>query len=204
MYPMTRKKLTLQQALPYILVIAGVIGIICSFMITYDKIALLENPKFIPNCNINPIISCGSVLSSKEGSAFGFPNSFIGLSAFAILLTIGMAIVAGAKFKRWFWLGLNIGSAFGVVFCLWLFYHSVYVIHALCPYCMGVWAITITTFWYVSLYNVDEGFIKLPKGKSQTIYAWVRKHHMDLLILWLLIIGGLILKHFWYYYGHYL
>ncbi len=30
---------------------------------------------------------------------------------------------------------------------------------------------------------------------------WVRKHHLDLLILWLLIIFLLILKHFWYYYG---
>jgi uncharacterized membrane protein len=194
-------KFSLQKSLPYILIITGIIGILCSFFITYDRMQMLENPQFVPNCNLNPVISCGNVLSSKEGSVFGFPNSFIGLAVFAVITTIGAAMLAGAKFKRWFWLSLNAGMIFGVAFCMWLFYHSVYVINSLCPYCMSVWAITITAFWYVTLYNVDNKHLSIPKGKSQGAYIWVRTHHFDLLILWLLIIGGLILKHFWYYYG---
>jgi hypothetical protein len=66
---------------------------------------------------------------------------------------------------------------------------------------MTVWVVTITCFWYVTLYNIDQKHIKLPKGKAQQVYGWIRRHHLDILVLWLLIIAGLILKHFWYYYG---
>src|SRR5882757_3410775 len=98
---MARSRLTLPKALPYILVIGGIIGLISSFVISYDKIKLLENPSYQPSCNLNPIISCGSVMKSWQGSAFGFPNPWIGLVAFGVLITIGMSLLAGAKFKRW-------------------------------------------------------------------------------------------------------
>jgi uncharacterized membrane protein len=201
---MARSTITVQKALPYILIIGGIVGYICSFIILFDKIQLLKNPNYVPSCNLNPIISCGSVMQSKQGSAFGFPNPFIGLGAFTILLTIGMAIFAGAKFKRWFWLGLEAGTIFGLIFIHWLFFESVYRIHALCPWCMVVWVVTITTFWYVSIYNIDQKYIILPKGNSKKIYGWIRRHHLDILFVWFLIIAFLILKHFWYYYGKYL
>jgi uncharacterized membrane protein len=197
------KRWKLERVLPWLLIIGGIVGIICSFIITQDKFKLLENPHFVPSCNLNPVISCGSVMSSQQGAAFGFPNPFIGLAAFAVLITIGMGILAGAKFKRWFWLGLEAGTLFGIGFVHWLFFESVYRIHALCPYCMAVWVVTITTFWYVTQYNLKAGNIVLP-GKLAGVDAFVRKHHLDILILWLLVIAGLILKHFWYYYGHYL
>lgn len=199
---MATSKVKLETALPYILVVGGIIGYICAFIIMFDKVQLLKNPNYIPSCNLNPIISCGSVMSSWQGSVFGFPNPFIGLGAFPILLTVGMALLSKAKFKRWFWLGLETGTIAGLLFVHWLFYQSVYKIHALCPWCMVVWAITITTFWYVTLYNIDHHIMTLPKGKAQSIYPWIRAHHFDILIVWLLVIGGLILKHFWYYYGH--
>ncbi len=199
---MLRAKPTLPKTLPFILLVAGIVGLVSSFIITFDKMKLLENPSYRPSCNLNPIISCGSVMQSKQGAAFGFPNPWIGLAAFAVLITIGMSLLAGAKFKRWFWLGLEAGTLFGVGFVHWLFFESVYRIHALCPWCMAVWVITITTFWYVTLYNLQTGVIKLPKTAGwQTFGKFLRVHHLDILVLWLLIITGLILKHFWYYFG---
>ena len=198
---MAKTTLTLKKAIPFILIIAGIVGLISSFAITYDKMKLLENPSYVPSCNLNPIISCGSVMSSKQGSVFGFPNPWIGLAAYAVLVTIGVSILAGAKYKRWFWLGLEAGAILGLAFVHWLFFQSVYRIHALCPWCMAAWVATITTFWYVTLYNIEQGVIKIPRGKLQTVVSIIRKHHLDILILWLLIIAGLILKHFWYYYG---
>ncbi len=198
---MIMKNWTVPKILPYILIIGGIIGYGCAFIIMFDKLKILDNPHYIPSCNLNPIISCGSVMQSKQATAFGFPNPFIGLGAFPVLAVIGAAMLAGAKFKRWFWLGLNAGLVFAIGFVHWLFFQSVYNIHALCPYCMAVWVICITTFWYVTLYNIDQEHIKLPKGRAQQAYAWIRRHHLDLLILWFLIIFGLILKHFWYYYG---
>lgn len=199
---MAIKNWTLKKVLPYILIIGGIIGYACAFTIMFDKIQILNNPHYIPSCNLNPIISCGSVMQSKQSNAFGFANPFIGLGAFPVLAIIGVAMLAGAKFRSWFWLGLEAGMVFAVGFVHWLFFESVYRIHSLCPWCMVVWVVTITTFWYVTLYNIDQGHLKLPAGKVRQTYGWVRRHHLDLLVLWLLVITGLILKHFWYYYGH--
>lgn len=198
---MTIQNWTVKKTLPYILIIGGIIGYICAFIIMFDKVRILENPHYIPSCNLNPVISCGSVMQSKQATAFGFPNPFLGLGGFPILAVIGAGMLAGAKFKRWFWLAVNAGTLFAVGFVHWLFFESVYRIHALCPYCMAVWAVSITTFWYVTLYNFDEKHLKLPKGKPTKAYVWIRRHHLDLLVLWFVIIAAFILKHFWYYYG---
>jgi uncharacterized membrane protein len=195
------KSLSLQKAMPWLLVVCGIIGLACALIIMYDKVELLKDPAFQPNCDLNPIISCGSVMESAQASAFGFPNPFLGIVGFSVVITFGMAMLAGAtKLKRWFWLGLQLGTIFGVGFVHWLFYQSVYNIGALCPYCMVVWIMTITLFWYVTLYNIQTGVIKL-KGKLQTVGFFLRRHHLDILVLWFVVIAFFILKHFWYYYG---
>lgn len=112
-------------------------------------------------------------------------------------------MLAGAAFKRWFWLGMQVAVTLGVLGVMGLFVDSVYIIKALCPVCMVIWVVTITSFWYITLYNIEKKHIRLPKGKATSVYAWVRKHHLDLLLLWFLIIAVLILNHFWYYYGKY-
>ncbi len=194
----------LTRALPFIFTIGGVIGLICSFIITLDKERLLQNPNFTPNCDLNPIISCGSVMASKQGTAFGFPNPWLGLAAFAVLVTIGAGIWAGARYKKWFWQALLVGTVFGVAFVHWLFFQSVYRIQALCPYCMVVWVVTITTFWYVLQYNLAEKYLVLPGKYGSRATSFVRKHHLDLLVLWLIVIAFFVLKHFWYYFGSHL
>lgn len=189
--------------MPWMLVISGVIGIICSFIISLDKVKLLENPNFKPNCDLNPVVSCGSVMASKQGSVFGFPNPWIGLVTFAVVVAVGMAIFAGAKFKRWFWLGLAGGIYLGLAFAYWLLFESVYRIHALCPYCLTVDVVLITLSWYLLLFFIDKKYIVLPKSWDK-VSAFVRRHHLDILLVWFLVIIVVILKHFWYYYGKYL
>src|SRR5579863_8595135 len=151
------------KALPYILVIGGIIGFLASAILVYEHNQIAANPNYVPSCNLNPIIACGSVIKSPEAQAFNFPNPYIGIVAFPVLITTGMAIFAGAKFKKWYWLGLETGGLLGIIFIHWLFYQTVYAIHALCPYCMAVWVVVITTFWYVTLYNLQTGTIPLPK-----------------------------------------
>lgn len=194
------KHLTLEKTLPYILIVIGIIGFIMSVVIMQEKINMASNPNYIPSCNINPVVSCGTVMKSAQSHAFGFSNPYIGLAAYPAAVVVGVAILAGARFKRWFWVLFNIGFVFAVGFVHWLFYQTVYEIHAVCPFCTGVWATSIIGFWYVTLYNIDKGHIVLPT-KAKKGYAWVRRHHLDLLVLWFLILAGLILKHFWYYYG---
>jgi len=190
----------LKRFMPWLLVVVGIIGLICSFIIMYEKIEIYNDPNHVTVCDVNPVISCGSVMRTDQSNAFGFPNPIIGLVAFPVLITIGMAIFAGATFKRWFWIGLQFGTIFGVGFVHWLFYQSVYNIGALCPFCMVVWTVTIAMFWYTLLYNLREGHLKTPRALTG-IVAFAQRHHLDILITWYLVIIGLILYHFWYYFG---
>jgi uncharacterized membrane protein len=191
---------TLPALLPWILIVGGAVGIISSFVLTWDKLQFLKNPNFIPNCDLNPVLSCGSVMVSDQANAFGFPNPWIGIAAFAVLITIGVAVLAGATFKRWFWLGLELGLALGLVFALWLLYESIYVINALCPYCLAVDVAVITMIWYTTLYLIDTKMLVVPQ-KCRKLAAFARRHHLDILVAIFVIFIAIILNHFWYYYG---
>lgn len=191
---------TLDKVLPWLLVIGGFIGLGASFTLTVEKIELLKNPAHHLSCSLNPVLSCGSIIASKQASAFGFANPIIGLIGFAVVITVGMGILAGAKYKKWFWQGLQIGTLLGLVFVHWLFYQSLYVIGALCIYCMIVWAVTIAMFWYTLLYNLRVGNIRTPKACKSTV-AFASKHHGEILILWYLLIFFAIVVRFWYYWS---
>ena len=180
------------------LVIASAIGLAAAFILTIEKIQLLKNPVTQLSCNINPIVACGSVIQSKQAEAFGFANPIIGLVSFGVIITIGMGMFAGAKYKRWFWLGLEAGTVFGVLFSMWLFYQSVYVIQALCPYCMVVWAVVIALFVNVTIFNLNQKFIKLP-AKYDKIIKFLTTYKWWVVLIWYLVILGLIANHFWYY-----
>jgi uncharacterized membrane protein len=193
-----RKNLTLKDTLPWILIIGGIIGVLCAGILTTEKIELLKNPHAQLICNINPIVACGSVINTWQASAFGFSNVLIGLAGFGGVASIGGGLLAGAKYKRWYWLGLQTGVTFAVGFVTWLQYQTIFRIHALCPFCMVVWSVTIPIFIYTTIYNLSEGNIKLGK-KHKTVSAFIRRHHADILVSWYLIIFLVILVHFWYY-----
>ena len=190
--------MTLNQSIGYILAICGIIGFFAAFILTVEKIELIKNPSYVPSCSISPLLSCGSVMKTPEASVFGFANSLIGVMGFTVVATIGMAIIAGAKFKRWFWLGLQVGTIFGIGFVHWLIYQSVFDIGKLCPYCMVVWSVMIPIFVYTTLYNLRFGNITVP-AKLKSVNAFAQRHHGDIVIVWYLIIIGIILNHFWFY-----
>lgn len=197
----TPKQTKLQRWFPWLLVGTGTIGFASAFILMLEKISVLKDPNYVPTCNINPIIACGSVINTDQASAFGFPNPIIGLFGFAAVLVVGVSLLAGMKVaKPWYWRTFWAGTVFGVGFIHWLFYQSVYVIEALCPYCMVVWVVTLAAFWYTTLWLLREGFLKLPKGWERA-QAVMQENHLGILMSWYLVIAGLILYHFWYFFG---
>ncbi|MFI7063099.1 vitamin K epoxide reductase family protein [Kribbella sp. NPDC050124] len=171
------------RLLPWLLLLGGLIGLAASAVLTVEKIAILRDPAYVPSCSINPVLSCGSVMTKPQAEAFGFPNPLLGIAGFAVVATIGAALLAGASFRRWFWLGLQVGVTFGAGFVHWLIFQSLYRIGALCPYCMVVWAVTIPIFWYVTLHNLRRRF----------------GFHGVVLTLWVVLVLSLIAEQFWPY-----
>ncbi|WP_407991065.1 vitamin K epoxide reductase family protein [Kitasatospora sp. CMC57] len=186
------------RRLGWLFVVTGLLGLFGSAVLTLDKIKLLEDPSYVPSCSINPIISCGSVMLSDQASVFGFPNSLIGLAAFAVVTAVGAGILAGAVYARWFWLGLQLGTLFGIGFVTWLMTQTLYSIGALCPYCMVVWAAMIPLFWYTTLHNLRSGVIRVP-GALRPVVREAARYHWAVPVLWYAVIAILILQRFWYY-----
>lgn len=112
---------TFKKALPYVYIIAGIIGLVASFALIHDKIQVLKNPAYIPSCNISPILSCGSVMDTEQANLLGVPNPVFGLIAFSMLLALGVVLSAGAAFGRWLWRTINAAALAGFVFFLYLF-----------------------------------------------------------------------------------
>lgn len=185
------------RGLAWLLIITGALGLWASLIITLDKIELLKDPNFKPACSLNPIISCGSVMQSAQANAFGFPNPIIGLSAFAVVVGLGVGLLAGARYRRWYWIGLNIGTLLGAVFCMWLMSQSLYVINSLCLWCTLTWCVTILMFWYTTVHNIKHDIIRLPEGLRRPVLEF----HWVVPVLWYGVIALLILTKWWSYWS---
>lgn len=190
----------IEKVLPYILVGAAIIGLLASYVLTYDKIQVLMNPAYDPPCNINPVLSCGSVMKTSQASLMGVPNTIFGLGAFSALLTFGVLLASGATFKRWVWLAAQGAATLGAVFMHYLFFQGVFVIGAICPWCFAVWMVTIPVFWYITVYNLQSGVFGL-RGRALAVSKFIVRHHGDILGVWYLAIFGIILWRFWYYWS---
>jgi uncharacterized membrane protein len=186
----------LTRVLPWVLLVGGLIGELAAFVLTVEKIALLSDPSYVPTCSINPVLSCGSIMRTPQAELFGFPNPLLGIAGFGVVVTTGVALLAGTRLARWYWLGLQAGATAGVVLVHWLIYQSLYSIGALCPYCMVVWAVTIPIFVYVTVHNLQAGH--LPAR------GWARRlgdYHSVIVVAWFLVIAVLALEAFWNYWS---
>ncbi len=187
-------------AFGWLLLTLGSLGVAMAAVLLIEKVRILEDPSYVPSCSINPILSCGSIMTTPQAEAFGFPNPVIGIAGFTVVATAGAGVIAGAQFARWFWLALLAGSAAGVVFVHWLAFQSLYRIGALCPYCMVVWVVTIAVFWY-TLLHVLEPVAAASGSAASRWYRRVAALHGVVLTAWYLTIAGLITVRFWDYWS---
>lgn len=160
------KKLNFANVFPWVLVVGGILGLLAAGILTVEKLHLAANPDYVPSCSISPVVACSPVISSKQASAFGFPNPIIGIAGFGMVWAVGMMLFAGAKnLKKWFWWCFQAGTTFGFLFCAWLVNAALFDIKKLCLYCNLVWLVTTVIFWTTLSYNLRE--------KNIVIKGWV-------------------------------
>ncbi|MEU2004624.1 vitamin K epoxide reductase family protein [Rhodococcus sp. NPDC019627] len=186
------------RSLPWLLLVGGLIGLVAAFVLTIEKFAHAADSDYIPSCSLNPVLNCGSVMGTAQASVFGFPNSLLGIAGFGVVAATGAGLLAGARFDHWYWLGLQVGVTAAVVFVHWLIVQSLYVIGALCPYCMVVWAVTTPIFWYVTLRNLHHGTVTRPVPAAVVTASG---NHVLPLTVWALSVAGLIAYRFWSYWS---
>jgi uncharacterized membrane protein len=162
-------RMTRNRPFGWLLVITGIVGWLASGTLVLEKLEVLKDPNHVTVCDVNPFISCGEVMKTWQSSLFGFPNMFIGIVAFAIIITVGMALLGGATFARWYWVGVQAGVTLGFAFVVWLWSQALYSIHILCPFCMIVWAAMIPLFVWTTIRNITAGVIPMPAGAARIV-----------------------------------
>lgn len=176
------------------IVIAGILGLASSFTLTVEKIELLINPQYVPSCNFNPVLSCGSIMVTAQASVLGFPNPLIGIGGFTVVIVTGVLAWSKVRLPQWYWVGLLIGTTVGAVFVHWLIFQSLYRIGALCPYCMVVWSVTIPLLVVVAS-------IALRPLAGNPVLRVLHQWRWSIVAIWFAAVILAILERFWSYWS---
>jgi len=124
----------------------ALIALISATTLTLEEIKLWKNPHYVLSCSWNPLFSCQGPMQSAQAHTFIIPNPILGMIGFT--LTIAILILSRmTELPRKVWIGYLIGVTFAMSYCMWLMTQTLYEIHALCIYCIIVWACVIPLFW---------------------------------------------------------
>ncbi len=161
-------------------------SLVASFVLATEAVTLAGDQDAAFTCDINAVVSCGTVGSSWQASVFGFPNAFLGLVSEPVVLTLAVAGLAGVRFPRWMMLAAQVGYTLGLALAYWLLFQAVFHIGAVCPWCLLVTVATTFVFVEMTRINVLQGNLPLPPGPRRFLEHVVR-HRLDLLaaVVWL-------------------
>ena len=177
------------------------VGAICSLaaalILSIEAYELAKNATVQLSCNINTIISCGTVASSSYASLLGFPNSYLGLMCEPIVITVAIAGLSGVKFPRLFMAVAQFFYTLGFIFAYYLFTIGLLVVHAVCPWCMLVTLSTTFVFFAITRYNIRENNLYFSKKTAAKARALVDKDYDKLImaILAVAILAILIVRY---------
>ncbi len=157
-------------------------------MLSVEKIHLLEKPDAQLSCSVNVVVNCASVMKTPQASAFGFPNSFLGLMFFPIVAAFALMGLLGTKFSRYVILILADLSLLATTFSYWLFFQSVYVIQILCPWCLLVTASMTIILASVTRYLLLQNSLQFKKPTHHRINIFINKGYLTLIAAAIIII----------------
>lgn len=122
------------------LVLLAVVGICIALYLTLYKVGVIG----VLSCSIG---SCETVNTSKWSMLFGIPIAAWGLAAYVALLLLAMAGSSESREESVPIARMLVGLAgWSVLFSAWLTYLELFVIHAIC-----IWCVTSALLWVVIL-----------------------------------------------------
>jgi uncharacterized membrane protein len=171
------------------MLIASAASLVASFVLSVDAITLAKDPDADLGCNINAVISCGTVAGSWQSTLFGFPNAFLGLVTEPVVITVAVAALGGVRFPRWFMLSAQVVYTLGLVLAYWLFEQAMFEIGALCPWCLLITLATTLVFFEMTYVNIRDDNLFLPRRVQSALSAFVRSN-LDLMVVtaWVLVL----------------
>jgi len=175
----------------------GITGLAAAFVLAVEEFTLLKHPDAILSCSFNLVLNCATVMKTWQASVFGFPNMYIGLMGFPMVIMIALLGLLQVKFPRWFLIGAEIGYVFWTLFAYWLFFNSVYVIQVLCPWCLVVTFSMTMLSATITRYNLKHDTFKLPSRVYKNVDQFYAKDFDKLAVAaWIVLLIALVFVKF--------
>lgn len=171
------------------ILIGGLLGAYASAKLAIEYMRTLADDSYISGCDVNELIGCGQFLGTSQAQAFGFPNVVIGMLTFPLVAIIGALLISRVQLPRWIEVGTIIGTTFGIGFVIWLQIQALFVIGALCPYCLVVWVAMIPIFVHTLVNLAPTRAAQNTGGVWQTL----RVNRWWLIAVWYLVVIAAVL-----------
>ncbi len=167
-----------------LLLVLGALGLVFSYAFAVLKLLLIADPTMPVQCDQGGVFLCSTVMTSPGSAFLGFPNSFLGISGFAIEILMGVLVLSGAQLPAWVWNGFGLGMRAATALVVLFEIYSLAVVGSICTDCVGVWIITAVGFIYTRAWQAQEGYLRKPRA----IDGIVARHRLATCIIWSAIV----------------
>ncbi|PWG59696.1 hypothetical protein DF200_06035 [Bifidobacterium catulorum] len=149
-----------------VMLAASAVALMVSFVLSAETLHLARNPDVKLDCDVNSVVSCSTVAQSWQAEIIhigdlSYPNAFFGIAAEAVFITVAVIGLARVRVPRWFAACTWLGGLAALAYAYWLFTQSVFVIHALCPWCLVL--MFATTIQFMALTHASVQVQGLPR-----------------------------------------
>ncbi|MEE1295303.1 MAG: vitamin K epoxide reductase family protein [Bifidobacterium sp.] len=138
-----------------VMLVASAVALVVSFALSAETLQMARHPGQLLACDVNQRVSCTAVANSWQSEIvkFGdmsFPNAFFGIAAESVFVTIAVIGIAKVKVPTWFAACTWFGGLAALAYSYWLTSQSLFVINALCPWCLALFFSTTVQFMALS------------------------------------------------------
>lgn len=183
--------------------LTSLIALFASLILSAETLELARHPQGRLSCDLTSLVSCSTVAQSWQSEilhlgTLPIPNAFLGLVAESVFLTIATVGLSGVTFPRWLSGMTWVGSLLALIYAVWLFTQSVFVIQALCPWCLVLLFSTSLQFMAFSHATVTVQGLPALHGRlsrlSHALRTWYRLR-FDLMadLIWLVLLITVLL-----------
>lgn len=179
-----------------IMLLASAVALLVSFILSADTLKMARNPGQKLNCDVNAMLSCSTVAESWQAeivkfAGLNFPNAFFGIAAESVFVTIAVIGLAKVAMPRWFALCTWLGGLAALAYSYWLTTQSLFVINAMCPWCLVL--MFSTTVQFMALSHATAVVQEIP-AKGAGVRTYYRLNY-DLMVdaVWIVALIVIIL-----------
>jgi uncharacterized membrane protein len=152
------------RTLAVVLVVLGAVAFLASGELAIERYLTLVDPMHALSCSINPLVDCGPAMNSWQGRLLGFPNPYLGLVAFPVVITTGVLWLTGYRPPRWYRLSLLGGTVLGEALIFFLMFTILHELRSICLYCAVVWTCMWPLLWLQVVHALQTRALPAPDG----------------------------------------